>query len=358
MTAKKTNASTQSSFLLPELCRSEALLGLILLAQLLVLVLVLAEPIQHSFNWSRLALFSLFVQWVVLLSAALLCRIRPWLDHLPIIPASCIICSLVMLLTLLCSMATHYLHTEFLGISLQSETLGYFYLRNTLISLIMSMIVLRVLYLQARYRRKQQAELQARLAALQARIEPHFLFNTLNSIACLIHSDPNKAEQAILDLSDLLRANLSRSDEMPTWQQELLLARQYLSIETYRFGDRLNVIWDVDSVPNNLPIPRLTLQPLLENAIIHGIQPLAEGGCIHIKADYQAGIFNLRVSNPRTEHDTSHAGLQLALDNTRTRLFSYFGTQAQLKTVQTDTEFIAHISYPCQLNPPEAASRR
>lgn len=141
----------------------------------------------------------------------------------------------------------------------------------------MSGLLLRYFYLQSQWRRQEQAELRARIESLQARIRPHFLFNSLNSIAALVASDPVKAEQAVLDLSDLFRASLARPGTLVAWRDELELSRRYLSIEQYRLGDRLQMDWQVDGVPDDLPIPQLTLQPLLENALVYGIQPRIEG---------------------------------------------------------------------------------
>src|SRR5690606_5786347 len=189
-------------FFVPELCEPEALLSLVLLAELLVLVLVLAEPMLHGFDWVRLALTSLFVQWCVLLSAAVLCRLRPWLARLRPAVAGPLCCLIVVVLTLGCTWVTEYFE---LGGPPSPE--ARLYLRHALISLIMSALLLRYFYLQSQWRRQQQAELQARIESLQARIRPHFLFNSLNSIASLVVSDPFKAEQAVLDLADLFRAS-------------------------------------------------------------------------------------------------------------------------------------------------------
>src|SRR5690606_608759 len=192
-------------FFVPDLCEPEALLSLVLLAELLVLVLVLAEPMLHGFDWVRLALASLFVQWCVLLSAAVLCRLRAWLARLRPALAGPLCCLIVVVLTLGCTWVTEYFE---LGWPPSPE--ARLYLRHALISLIMSALLLRYFYLQSQWRRQQQAELQARIESLQARIRPHFLFNSLNSIASLVVSDPFKAEQAVLDLADLFRASLAK----------------------------------------------------------------------------------------------------------------------------------------------------
>jgi len=346
------NNSTDD-FFVPELCQAEALLGLIILAELLVFVLVLAEPITEHFDWVRLALTSLFVQWIALLSTAVLCRARPYLIRLSISNAVLIICTLVLCLTLLCTaIAEHFYLTD----NLSSETRTYLYLRHGFISLIICTLLLRYFYLQGQWRRQQQAELEARIQALHARIQPHFLFNSLNSIASLIASHPDQAEDAVLDLSDLFRASLAKPNALSTWRDELALAKQYLSIEQYRLGTRLYLDWQIDDIPSDLPIPHLTLQPLLENAVIYGIQPSIQGGRIEVKAMYLNGIFTLQVSNPFLLNNSSSnpRGTRLALNNIEARLKAIFGSEARLSIQQQLDRYTTRLSYPCSRPSAEA----
>ncbi|MBF0676676.1 sensor histidine kinase [Pseudomonas sp.] len=330
-------------FFVPELCEPEALLSLVLLAELLVLVLVLAEPMLHGFDWVRLALTSLFVQWCVLLSAAVLCRLRPWLARLRPAVAGPLCCLIVVVLTLGCTWVTEYFE---LGGPPSPE--ARLYLRHALISLIMSALLLRYFYLQSQWRRQQQAELQARIESLQARIRPHFLFNSLNSIASLVVSDPFKAEQAVLDLADLFRASLAKPGALVTWKDELGLARRYLAIEHYRFGNRLQVEWNVDGVPAQVMIPHLTLQPLLENALIHGVAPRVEGGLVQIDARYDEGWFELRVGNPCQDGIApATRGTQQALGNISARLTALFGSDASLSVERRNGRHVTCLRYPC-----------
>ena len=334
-------------FFLPELCLPEALLSMVLLAELLVLVLVLSEPMQPGFNWVRLALTSLFVQWIVLLSAALLCRLRPLLARLRAALAGTLCCAIVVGLALACTAVADYFE---LGGPLPRSGEVNLYLRHGLISLIMSALLLRYFYLQSQWRRQQQAELRARIEALQARIRPHFLFNSLNSIASLVVIDPCKAEQAVLDLSDLFRASLAKPGTLVPWHDELELARRYLSIEQYRLGDRLQLDWQVDAVPDDLPIPQLTLQPLLENALIYGIQPRIEGGLVRVEAQYEDGVFQLCVSNPYDDgvEQQPSRGTHQALVNIDARLAALFGPRASLSVDRRDGRHFTCLRYPCE----------
>lgn len=334
-------------FFLPELCESEALFALILLAELLVLVLVLAEPMLPNFDWVRLALTSLFVQWIVLLSAACMCRLRPLLAQLRPWLAGCLCSALVVVLTLACTLVADYYD---LGGQLPRSGEVNLYLRHALIALIMSALLLRYFYLQSQWRRQEQAELRARIESLQARIRPHFLFNSLNSIASLVAVDPYKAEQAVLDLSDLFRASLAKPGTLVPWCDELALARRYLSIEQYRLGDRLQLEWQVEGVPDDLPIPQLTLQPLLENALIYGIQPRIEGGLVRVEGDYRNGVFSLCVSNPYDEASDGQPsrGTHQALGNIEARLTALFGAAATLSAERRDGRHFTCLRYPCE----------
>ncbi|MEN0106595.1 MAG: sensor histidine kinase, partial [Pseudomonas sp.] len=296
------------------------------------------------------ALTSLFVQWIVLLSAGLMCRLRPLLARLPAALAGLICCLLVVGLTLGCTAIADYYE---LGGPLPRAGEVNLYLRHALISLIMSALLLRYFYLQSQWRRQQQAELSARIESLQARIRPHFLFNSLNSIASLVAIDPYKAEQAVLDLSDLFRASLAKPGSLVPWSEELELSKRYLSIEQYRLGERLQLEWQIENVPADLPIPQLTLQPLLENALIYGIQPRIEGGVVRIEAEYENGVFQLCVSNPYdslnqegSEHKPSR-GTHQALVNIDARLAALFGPRASLSVDRRDGRHFTCLRYPC-----------
>jgi len=330
------------NFFLPHFCTGETVLMLVLLAELLVIALVLTETVSGAFNWGRLALCSLFVQWIVLLSAACLCLLRPWLAHLRTAWVSFCCALLVLLLTLMFTALADYF-----GVYENPSTLER-YLRHALISLILAGLLLRYFYLQSQWRQQKQAELRARIIALQARIRPHFLFNSLNSIASLITIDPIKAEQVLVDLSDLFRVSLSEPNHLIGWAEELALANRYLSIEQYRLGERLQVSWQIDSVPDNLPVPQLTLQPLLENALIHGIAPSIEGGLVQVSASWQNGLFELCVSNPCETAARASQGSGQALSNIESRLHALFGSEASLTAQRTGENFRVCLRYPCQ----------
>ena len=162
-----------------------------------------------------------------------------------------------------------------------------------------------------RWAEQMQANARARADALQARIRPHFLFNSMNLIASLVRRDPQVAERAVLDLSDLFRAALGAGEGDSTLREECELAERYLSIESLRLGERLQVAWQRDAaLPWQQPLPRLLLQPLVENAVLHGISRLAEGGTITLALHCQAGLLHIHVRKPAP--DPSAPALALA----------------------------------------------
>ena len=332
-------------FFLPDLCSSVAVFTLVVLAELMVLVWVLAQPAAEGFDWLQLALASLFVQWIVLLSAALLCRLRRWMRRQPLgVAIACCYAVVVGLALVFTVLADWVLYQGMAGNPpLRVEQL----LRHGLIALIMTSLLLRYFYLQQQWQLHDQAALQARLQSLQSRIRPHFLFNSLNSIVSLIGSQPDKAESAVLDLSDLFRANLADVDAVATWLEEYRLCQGYLRIEQYRLGERLRVEWQVDELPLHLPIPLLTLQPLLENAILHGLQPSIDGGDILVRGHYREGVVELLVSNSCPQQ-SEHRGACMALNNIRARLAALFGPSAQVEAWQDGPRYFSRLVYPCK----------
>ena len=189
---------------------------------------------------------------------------------------------------------------------------------------------------------------EAELSQLRQQLQPHFLFNSLNSIVSLIASDPDKAEQSVLDLSDLFRANLGSADSLATWAEERRLCEGYLRIEQYRLGDRMRVIWHVASLPDATPMPLLTLQPLLENAILHGLQPRLDGGEIVITAEYADQQVELMVRNTCPEETGNHQGARMAMENIRARLQTLFGEEAKVELWREGSCFFSRLVYPCR----------
>ncbi|WP_372965052.1 sensor histidine kinase [Marinobacter sp.] len=311
-------------------------------SELLVLVLAIVQAERSWIDWNYFGLLSLFVQWTTLTSTALICLLRPWLARRSVVHATLVIVSIVLLDVLTFSLfADSVLYPE------PGITLWQSIAKKLLLALLISLIVLRYFYLQHQWQLQTEAEMQARLTSLQARIQPHFLFNSMNTIASLIATNPEQAEDAVLDLSELFRASLRTNDQLVPLKRELELCKRYLAIEALRLGDRLTLEWDVQTGLEQQAIPPLTLQPLLENAIYHGIQPRPSGGKIHIEAFAKGNFVYLMVQNPKPGTvGQQHQGNQVALVNTRARLQALFGEPAVLKQSQQSDTYTVTLRLP------------
>lgn len=187
---------------------------------------------------------------------------------------------------------------------------------------------------------------EARLQALQARIRPHFLFNSINAVLSLIRSQPKQAETALEDMADLFRVLMADNRELVPLAQEIGLSRQYLALEKLRLNERLNVQWQIDNMPPDALIPPLILQPLIENAVYHGIEPQAEGGTISIQIYTQGNEIHLVLKNPSHLQIQPHQGNKMALNNIKERLTLHYDLEASLTSKQSHGEFIVHIRLP------------
>ncbi|HJV93454.1 MAG TPA: histidine kinase [Azonexus sp.] len=191
------------------------------------------------------------------------------------------------------------------------------------------------------------AQAEARLAALNARIRPHFLFNSLNAVLSLIRARPQQAEEALESLSDLFRAAMRDPGELVSLADEIALGRQYLDLERLRLGERLAVDWQIGAVPLDLPIPPLMLQPLLENAVYHGIEPAPEGGTVRIAIALRGEVLSISITNPTPVHHQRAAGNQIAVANLRERLALYYDLEARLEIDAGEQFYEVRISLPC-----------
>ena len=210
-------------------------------------------------------------------------------------------------------------------------------------------------YFSLRARAFSPAIAEARLQALTARIRPHFLFNSLNAVLSLIRSEPRRAETALEELADLFRALMRDHRDLLPLADEIALCRQYLDLEKLRLGDRLNVEWEIADVPTDLPVPPLMLQPLLENAVYHGIEPSGEAGTIRIRFARSRGELLIELTNPcaTNQSEKARAGNRMALANIRERLALYYDLEASLETREISDKDGRHayrvrISLPCR----------
>ncbi len=347
--ATKETTSIDDGLFLPDFCNIRTIFVVVLAGELLAILLTLAGNTNLFASLGYLGLSSFFILWIGLASCAILCWTRPLLLRLSQMQAGFVAFFTILIITALFSyLAIHFMQ-QGVGTDYFKE-IGHseFVFGNLIISTMISSLLLRYFYVQYHWKRQIRAEAEARVQALQSRIRPHFLFNSMNIIASLTRSDPKLAEQTVLDLSDLFRANLSGNQNHTTWQKELKLSQQYLHIEELRLDDRLFIEWKVDALPDDALLPPLTLQPLLENAIYHGIEPLPEGGTISIKANRAGNRLSLLIENPlQKESDKqSQHGNQIAQENVRQRLSLFFEGRGALSAKSVNDRYHLTLTFP------------
>lgn len=318
----------------------------VLVAELFAFFLALAPihvPITE--RWNSLGLISLFIQWCSLMSCAMLCLLRPYLKRFSNIKAGIFSFLIILGVILIVSELT------FLFIYKNSIELyppgwhANFLLRNLLLGALITGPVLRYFYIQNQWRRNVRAETESRVQALQSRIRPHFLFNSMNTIAALTRSDPEKAETAVENLADLFRATLSDAKKYVQLDDELELCERYIEIEQFRLNQRLNVSWNIN-IPGDALMPALLLQPLIENAIYHGIESNMETGTIAIDGKLENRIIYISITNSISESIHSQKGNQIAQENVRERLQALYGKKGKLTISESNNEYRVDIEFP------------
>ncbi len=323
----------KEEFFLPNFCALKTVLLLFIGAEMMAIVLILATGDVLRSSWDELGLLSVFVQWIAFAGAGVLCLSRRFLAKFNLMWATFIAwCMVIVTTTVIAAIAQTFLVKINYQWGNTPETLGDFVIRTVLISGIISFFALRYFYVQQQWKERIALESQARIDALQSRIRPHFLFNSMNIIASLIHVNPNKAEQAVEDLSDLFRATLKETGSMVPLSEEWQLCQNYLRIEGLRLGERLGVEADFSAILPDATIPMLTLQPLVENAIYHGIQALENGGVIKIVGKMEDNMISIHLSNPIPLEGKPRpsTGNKIAVANIRHRLNLLFGNTAKL----------------------------
>lgn len=333
---------------LPDFCSPPVLFAVIVVVELLVVAILIAPSDESQPLLPRLGTATLFAQWLALLSVVTLCQLRPLLARLPPARGEMVAYLIVLALTALGSTLVSMLDELLaLHLTLPAEFRWRFVTRNIALAALLSAALLRYFYVIEQWRARVRAEAQARGDALQARIRPHFLFNSMNTIASLIRTDPRSAEHAVEDLSDLFRAALGAEGKLSTLGEEVELARRYLAIEQLRLGERLRVEVEIGDAPRDLPVPALLLQPLVENAVHHGVQPLADGGTVTLRARRSGSVAEVTIANPRPPEGqrlpTRHG---MALANTKSRIEYHFGWRGALVVNASETNFSVTLRLP------------
>ncbi|MDH3760432.1 MAG: histidine kinase [Gammaproteobacteria bacterium] len=342
---EKSIPGSENTTYLPDFCDGDVFLRLLLVVQLLAIMFALVSYGSGSL-FVHIALISVAMLWVGLTTAATLCLLRRqnWLgDHLR---TTIVVFAVAILMTLLVSFLSLVLGSM-MNYGPTARDAGFTLTRNLSIAVILVGLALRYFYLHYESDMRLKVQAQARLQALQARIRPHFLFNSMNTIASLTHDQPDLAEQAIENLSDLFRASLAAESSI-SLQQELELTRSYIDLEALRLGERLEVQWKMPAVEPSLKLPALTLQPLVENAIYHGIEPLPGGGSIELAIDDNDSAITISVSNPvvTNQHASDRKGNQMAVDNIKERLALAFGGAASMELSETESRYTVTLTIP------------
>jgi two-component system sensor histidine kinase AlgZ len=310
---------TGAGIRLPNFCN----LGVMLRALLVVNALLAAASILRAPTlaeaWPEFMLFAAFGEPILIVSLAVLCAARRGLHAIGYWPSILAVGMFELLVAWLVARA--------LGSVLP--------IRGSLVQmgfLVLFITACTILYFDLRSRALAPAIAEARIQALQARIRPHFLYNSINAVLSLMRSEPRRAERALEDMADLFRVLMADNRTLAPIGEEVDLTRRYLAIETLRLGDRLRVSWRIDGMPRDALVPPLMLQPLVENAVYHGVEPATGGGEIAIEAGLSAGQLVIVLTNPFPGEGMHPAGNKMALANIRERLQLHFDAEATMNS--------------------------
>ncbi len=310
------------------------------------MVLAVLVRHDHAHEWP-LAVTGLAgsVEPFLILELTLLWMCGPWLARLPytqgvaIVTAITAVCAVVITGLLRFALWPDIVPMLFWSLLAQAALLYYFHMRNRMLSPVVT---------------------EAKLQALQARIRPHFLFNSLNAVMSIVRHDPRQAEAALQDMADLFRILMRDNRDLAPLTDEVELCRQYLGLEKLRLGTRLEVDWNVKSMPADALVPPLVLQPLLENAIHHGIESSSAGGTISVNIFSSRDEVHAILRNPyRPGNERHHRGNRIAVANVRARLALHFDAEAGMSAkVINDEVYEVHIRMPYRRQPPPEPKRR
>jgi two-component system sensor histidine kinase AlgZ len=313
-------------------------LGVMLRVLVIVTALTAFAAMLKSSNWSSLLQqwvgIAAVVQPIAILSVLLLGAANSWLHKIEYRSAVVLIVLAELAITLL----VLRFGALILETGMEDAGRGVFFAVATTLTLIG--------YFNLRNRALSPALTEARLQALQARIRPHFLFNSINAVLSLIRAEPRRAEAALEDMADLFRVLMADNRDLAPLDREVELCRQYLALEQLRLGERLQIEWHVDNMPKDALMPPLVLQPLLENAVYHGIEPSIEPGVVSVNIYHVRDQVHMVLRNPYRKDGNHHAGNKMALGNIRERLALHFDAEASLQARVGDSEYEVHITIP------------
>lgn len=334
--------------LIPDFCSGPALLFMAVVMELVAICFTLASADASTDLLRRLALLSLYLQWIGLCGGAALCALRRLFTvaRAGIVFFACWT-TLILIVMILSNVAWHLGTSPNFGVLDAATPRVHFILGHTCIAAIVSLMLLRYFWTRHQWQEQVQAEGESRFQALNARIRPHFFFNALNSLAALIMIRPTEAELMVEDLADVFRASLEKAGRMAPLVDEIGVCNAYLRIEKARLGDKLAVTWDVPESLYNWPVPMLIIQPLVENAVYHGVSKLKVAGVIRIHIYTAQKLLIIEVENPMppAEEAKTH-GNKIAIDNIASRLNLIYGERGRLELGPDNGIWRARLSIP------------
>jgi len=346
-----TQGNKTYAYFFTKIGRWQHLIELFIASNILAMILALAEAQSWAaLSVERLLQYMLFINWVLLAFVALVERFQKKIQPLNFgqaLVVGFILLQMIVLLTTIVLNSLIYFGQNFQIHNLSSEVLLDGVVLHLSYGVLIGTFCFRYLYLREQWARQQNSELHARIQAMQARIHPHFLFNSLNTVISLISIDPDKAEQMLLNLSRLFRASFKEL-RLVRLKDEIELCQHYLAIEQIRLGDRLRVEWKYDDevLFSQVQIPLLTLQPLVENSIFHGVEKFLTKSTISILVEVLQNQVNIVITNPYTQDKINlRQGNGIAVENVKQRLEAYYGRTVIFQTYAGKGIFTTVVQY-------------
>ena len=320
---------------LPDLRNLGTILRIVLAVNAMTAVAALVREPQFELWTAQWLGMTAVVEPHLIAELAILYALAPWFSRVPAVTGALVVAALTVAIALGLF--------ALMGRTPQESPLAV--VRHLMLALCVYGVLL--VYFGLRARALSPAIAESRLQALQARIRPHFLFNSINAVLSLVRSDPKRAETALLDMADLFRVLMRDNRELVPIADEIELCRQYLELEKLRLSDRLQVEWHLNNMPGDALVPPLILQPLLENAVYHGIEPSSGPGVVSINIFCKGGDVHAILRNPyKADGGRHHAGNKMALGNIRERLKLHFDAEGALESRVREAAYEVHIRMP------------
>ena len=326
---------TGTGIRLPNFCNLGVMLRSLLIVNLLLVAAAVIRASTLDSIWFECLVFAAFGEPILILSLVALCAARRWLHAMGYVGALAALAVFEMMVG--------WLFYEASGTLLLDRRPMPF---GQVMFLVFFVTALTIAYFDLRSRALSPAIAEARIQALQARIRPHFLYNSINAVLSLNRAEPRRAERALEDLADLFRVLMADNRTLAPIANEVELARKYLELESLRLGERLKVNWRIDTMPGDALVPPLLLQPLVENAVYHGIEPSDPGGEIEIDVGLVAGQLVMELKNPFPGGGRHSAGNRMVIVNIRERLQLHFDVEASMRSEVKDGTYKVTIRIP------------